>query len=109
MTSVCTVLAGSVLLGTPCLAAPPRNNPQPSPAPPTVPESSEPGTVAVDLTRSLDPNGFHAKVTQDQKIHVHLDLGRVFEQKGNLEAALMEYQQALGACERKGDRPEPLE
>ena len=41
-------------------------------------------------------------MTQDQRIHVHLDLGRVFEQKGNLEAALMEYQQALAACERKG-------
>ena len=58
--------------------------------------------MAVDLTRSLDPDGFRAKVTQDQRIHVHLDLGRVFEQKGNLEAALMEYQQALAACERKG-------
>lgn len=100
--SVCIALAASVLLGAPCLSAPPKKQTEPNPAPPPVPESSAPGTAAVDLTRSLDPNGFHATVTQDQKIHVHLDLGRVFEQKGNLEAALMEYQQALAACERKG-------
>jgi len=100
--SVCTVLAGSMLICSPCLSAPPRNNPESNPAPPPVPEGSAPGTVAVDLTRALDPNGFQAKVTQDQRIPVHLDLGRVFEQKGNLEAALMEYQQALAACERRG-------
>jgi Flp pilus assembly protein TadD len=57
--------------------------------------------VSLDLTRAIDPNGFSAKVSQDQRIHVHLDLGRVFEQNGNLEAALGEYQLALGACERK--------
>ena len=98
----CTVLAASMLICSPCLSAPQRNNPEPGPAPPPVPENSAPGTVSVDLTRSVDPNGFHAKVTQDQRIHVHLDLGRVFEQKGNPEAALMEYQLALAACERKG-------
>ncbi len=109
LTSVSAVLAGSVLLCSSSLSAPPQKNAEPNPAPPPVPESSAPGTVAVDLTRSLDPNGFRAKVTKDQKIHVHLDLGRVFEQKGNFEAALMEYQQALAACERQGGRPDTLD
>jgi Tetratricopeptide repeat len=102
LASAFTVLAGSALLCSPCQSAPPQKNAEQSTAPPSAPESSAPGTVAVDLSPSVDPNGFRAKVSQDQRIHVHLDFGRVFEQKGNLEAALMEYQQALAACERKG-------
>ena len=70
--------------------------------PPAVPQNLEPGTVAVDLTRAHDSHDFRPDVTRDQKIHVHIDLGRVFETRGNFEAALMEYQQALEACEHKG-------
>ena len=60
--------------------------------------------TAVNLNRIYDPEGFRKDVTPDQRIHVHIDLGRVFEVQGNLDAALSEYQQALAACEYKGIR-----
>jgi Flp pilus assembly protein TadD len=74
----------------------------PPSTPPAVPETVAPGTVAVNLTKAYDPNGFRKDVTQDQRIHVHIDFGRVFESQGKFEAALSEYQQALAACEHKG-------
>jgi tetratricopeptide (TPR) repeat protein len=83
-------------------ADPPGQKAQPPTAPVAVPETLEPGTVAVDLTRAHDPDAFRPNVTRGQRIHVHLDLGRVFESRGNHEAALLEYQQALAACERWG-------
>ena len=54
-----------------------------APTPPAAPETVAPGTVAVDLTKAYDPNEFHKDVTQDQRIHVHIDFGRVFESHGN--------------------------
>ena len=80
----------------------PGEKTDPPPTPPAVPETVAPGTVAVDLTRAHDPHEFRPDVTQDQRIHVHIDLGRVFETRGNFDAALSEYQQALAACEHKG-------
>jgi Flp pilus assembly protein TadD len=78
--------------------------PQPQAAPP--PQAPiEPGvsTVSVDLSR---PQGgdqsFTAEVTESQRFHVHIDLGRVFERQGNYEAALLEYQEALAVGERGG-------
>ncbi len=83
-------------------ADPPRKQADASSQPPATPANAAPGTVAVDLTNAYDPNGFRRDVTPDQRIHVHIDLGRVFETQGNPEAALMEYQQALAACEHHG-------
>ena len=104
---VMTLLSGIAVVSTMlvtanCKADPPWRKTNPPPTPPAAPDSVAPGTVAVDLTKAYDPHEFCKDVTQDQRIHVHLDFGRVFESQGNLEAALMEYQQALAACERKG-------
>ncbi len=95
-------LASSLLLTAPCMADPPWRKSDSPVAPPAAPDSVSPGTAAVDLTKAYDPNGFRKDVTQDQRIHVHIDLGRVFESQGNFDAALSEYQQALAACEQKG-------
>ncbi len=83
-------------------ADPPWRKTDPPPTPPVAPETAAPDTVSVNLSRTYDPNGFRKDVTQDQRIHVHIDLGRVFESQGNFEAALSEYQQALAACEHRG-------
>ena len=84
------------------MADPPWRKSDSPVTPPAAPDSVSPGTAAVDLTKAYDPNGFRKDVTQDQRIHVHIDLGRVFESQGNFDAALSEYQQALAACEQKG-------
>jgi Flp pilus assembly protein TadD len=70
--------------------------------PPITPQEAAPGTVSVDLTTAYQQNPFRATVTQDQRVHVHLDLGKVFEAQGNHEAALLEYQEALTASETRG-------
>jgi Flp pilus assembly protein TadD len=98
----CGAAVSLVVLSASCLAGPPRQQADPATAPPAAPEAAAPGTVAVDLTKAYDPSDFRKDATQDQRIHVHLDFGRVFENQGNFEAALMEYQQGLAACERKG-------
>ena len=49
---------------------------------------------------------FHQTVSNDQKINIHLDLGRTEEQRGNFEGAIAEYQKALDACSQgAGLRP----
>lgn len=75
---------------------------KPQPAVPTVPADAAPNTVSVDVNQPLDDITFHKDVTQEQRVKVHLDLGRVFESQGNHEGALLEYQEALAACEHKG-------
>jgi Flp pilus assembly protein TadD len=96
-------LAATLTLSTACHAGPPwKKNPQPDAAAPVVPEDVGANGVAVNLSQSASGTGFHKEVTQDQRILVHLDLGRVLESQGLPEAALTEYQQALAACERKG-------
>ncbi len=98
----CIAVVSTMLVTSSCKADPPWRKTDPPPTPPAAPEAVAPGTVAVDLTKAHDPNGFREHVTQDQRIHVHIDFGRVFESQGNFEAALAEYQQALAACEHKG-------
>jgi len=95
-------VVSTVLVTSSCKADPPWRKTDPPPTPPDVPQTVSPGTVAVDLTKAYNPNAFRKDVTQDQRIHVHIDFGRVFESQGNFEAALSEYQQGLAACEHKG-------
>lgn len=97
----CIAVVSTMLVTSSCKADPPWRKTDPPPTPPAAPETVAPGTVAVDLAKVYDPNGFRKDVTQDQRIHVHIDFGRVFESQGNFEAALAEYQQALAACEHK--------
>jgi Flp pilus assembly protein TadD len=75
---------------------------QPQPETPSVPQDAGPNTVSVDITRSHNEGTFRKDVTPEQRVNVHLDLGRVFETQGNHEGALLEYQEALAACENKG-------
>jgi Flp pilus assembly protein TadD len=98
----CLVAVLLLVFSTAGEASPPRNGGEPSPPLPDVPDGTAPGTVSVDLSRAIDPNPFRRGLTPGQRIHTHLDLGRVFEAHGNYEAALMEYQQGLAACERRG-------
>jgi Flp pilus assembly protein TadD len=98
----CVAVISTLVLSASSQAGPLSRKTEQNPSPPAAPEGLAPGTVAVDLTKAYDPNGFRKDVTQDQRIHVHLDLGRVFESQGNFEAALLEYQQGLAACEKKG-------
>jgi Flp pilus assembly protein TadD len=92
-------LAAALLAAVPAAgrAGPPSKGAEPSPPPPDVPD----GTVSLDLSRATDSMQFRKNPTPAQRIHTHLDLGRVFEKHGNYEAALMEYQQGLAACEKK--------
>ncbi|MFO0889325.1 MAG: tetratricopeptide repeat protein [Isosphaeraceae bacterium] len=89
-----------ILAAASSLAGPPRKSREEPP--PTLPDGADPNTVSVDLSRSADGPKFRRNLTPAQRIHTHLDLGRVFESQGNFEAALMEYQQGLAACERRG-------
>ncbi|MGO9601064.1 MAG: tetratricopeptide repeat protein [Isosphaeraceae bacterium] len=93
--------AATVVLAAGCLAAPTKSKKEPMASPPVAPENSGTTTASVDLTKAYEPNPFRHDVTTDQRIHVHIDLGRVFESQGNHEAALMEYEQALEACQKK--------
>ena len=93
--------AATVVLAAGCLAAPPKSQKEPVVSPPVAPENSETTTASVDLTKAYEPNPFRHDVTPDQRVHVHIDLGRVFESQGNHEAALLEYEQALEACQKK--------
>jgi Flp pilus assembly protein TadD len=101
------ILAGCVLCATlvssvGCQSVIQKPQAQPKPATPAVPQDVVPNTVSVDVSRSLDETTFHKDVTPEQRVKVHLDLGRVFETEGNHEGALLEYQEALAACENKG-------
>ena len=84
-----------------CHADPPTGEADRARGPGGSPEH-RPETVTVDLAKLHDPSGFRPDVTRDQRIHVHIDLGRVFEARETIDAALAEYQQALEACEHKG-------
>lgn len=101
LAALIAAVAIAVMPGT-IVAGPPDNKPDSTSTPPSVPESLQMGTVSADPTQPRDPNAFRPKVTRDQRIHVHIDFGRVFEARGNFEAALSEYLQALEACDHHG-------
>jgi Flp pilus assembly protein TadD len=48
---------------------------------------------------------FHEKATARQQFQVHIDFGRAFEAQGNLDAAILEYQDALKVTENKRRGP----
>ena len=78
------------------------------PATTTTPANSQstqediPTTASVDLGRTVGENiTFHQNATDRQRFQVHLDFGRVFENQGNLDQAIKEYQDALSTVETK--------
>jgi Flp pilus assembly protein TadD len=97
----CLLIGVSVLLSG-CHPGPWKRQQQPPPAPPQAPQDIAPAAVSVDLTKPLEQSPFRAEVTQDQRVKVHLDFGKVFESQGNYEAALLEYQEGLTAAEARG-------
>jgi Flp pilus assembly protein TadD len=59
-------------------------------------------TVAPSQSRASDPKTqFQEKATDRQRFQVHIDFGRVFETQGNIDAAILEYQDALAVVQSK--------
>lgn len=78
----------------------------PSPASATAataaPQNIPPAT-SVDVGRAVGENmTFHREATERQRFQVHLDFGKIFENQGNFDRRLQEYQAALTAAEAKG-------
>ncbi|QDV36569.1 tetratricopeptide repeat protein [Tautonia plasticadhaerens] len=88
----------------------PRVGPEaPEPIMPSVQETSASspmpfGSPPVSSTQPTDPEPL-PELTADRSVNLYLDLGRVFESKGQLEAAQAEYARAVEAIDRKVDRP----
>ncbi len=92
-------LAVITFLEAGCVVTPRQPASPPSPQAPQVPENAAPsGQVYQDPTKGANSD-FHAEATDEQRFHVHLDFGRVFESQGNLDRAVLEYQQALTVVE----------
>ena len=62
--------------------------------------------AGADQAASPNPRtDFHEKATPRQQFQVHIDFGRAFEAQGNLDAAIVEYQDALKVTENKRRGP----
>jgi Flp pilus assembly protein TadD len=97
------MLAG---LATGCATASrqPTATPVPAQVPATAPQDA-PATASVDLGRTaIEDTAFHPTATDRQRYQVHLDFGKVFENQGNFDRAIQEYQDALTAAETKKHR-----
>jgi Flp pilus assembly protein TadD len=87
------------LLGGGCVATQRQPATAPGPALPQVPEGAT-GAAAVSEDRAGSARtSFHETATDRQRFQVHIDFGRVFESQGNLDAAVIEYQDALAVLE----------
>lgn len=74
---------------------------QPPDAPGTV-NHGDTNTVAGNQAPVTDPKTrFQEKATDRQRFQVHIDFGKVFETQGNLDAAILEYQDALAVVQSK--------
>jgi Flp pilus assembly protein TadD len=73
--------------------------------PPDAPGTGNHGdtnTVAPNQAQLTDPKTqFQEKATDRQRFQVHIDFGKVFETQGNLDAAILEYQDALAVVQSK--------
>ena len=59
-------------------------------------------TPATNQARVTDPKTqFQEKATDRQRFQVHIDFGKVFEAQGNIDAAILEYQDALAVVQSK--------
>ena len=82
-------------------------------SPPAPPAGSDAvPTTSVDLSRAAGDNTtFHETATERQKFQVHIDFGKIFDARGNLDRAVQEYQDA-SRSPRPGDAassPRPIE
>ncbi len=53
------------------------------------------GTSTASAQGTPGKNDFREQPTDRQRFQVHIDFGRVFESQGNLDGAVLEYQDAL--------------
>jgi Flp pilus assembly protein TadD len=92
-------LAAITVLEAGCVVTPRQPATPPTPPPPQVPENAA-GSAQVHQNPTVGTKtDFHETATDEQRFHVHLDFGRVFETQGNLDAAVLEYQEALTVVE----------
>jgi Flp pilus assembly protein TadD len=83
-----------------CVAMP-RPAGQPADEPGAGPHNDS-KTVAANQAQVSDPKTqFQEKATDRQRFQVHIDFGRVFETQGNIDAAILEYQDALAVVQSK--------
>ncbi|HEX3449613.1 MAG TPA: tetratricopeptide repeat protein [Isosphaeraceae bacterium] len=77
----------------------PADQPQDEPAAGAQNDSK---TAMPNQARVSDPKTqFQEKATDRQRFQVHIDFGRVFETQGNIDAAILEYQDALAVVQSK--------
>jgi tetratricopeptide (TPR) repeat protein len=99
------LLASAAGLGLGCQAAARRRD-DPNPRPTNSPAKGATKTLNVSAGINADPGvvraGFEAKPQPGQEVGVRMELGRGHEQEGQLEAAAVDYQQALAALDKPG-------
>jgi Flp pilus assembly protein TadD len=81
---------------------------QPDPPPPPQSAANQDNLKAAGADQAILANprtDFHEKATDRQQFQVHIDFGRAFEAQGNLDGAILEYQDALKVIENKRRRP----
>ena len=92
-------LAAITVLEAGCVVTPRQPATSPTPPLPQVPENAA-GSAQVHQNATVGAKtDFHETATDEQRFHVHLDFGRVFETQGNLDAAVLEYQEAITVVE----------
>jgi Flp pilus assembly protein TadD len=70
--------------------------------PPAAGAQNDGRTVVSNQAGVSDPKTqFQEKATDRQRFQVHIDFGRVFETQGNIDAAILEYQDALAVVQSK--------
>jgi Tetratricopeptide repeat len=95
-----SALAGMLAQGSGCVTAPVRKDSDT--IPPAAPPDAK-GPSPSELAKASDPKSeFHKSATDRQRFQVHVDFGRIFEVKGDYDAAVLEYQDALTVLETKG-------
>ncbi len=85
-----------------CVSAP-RQADSSAPTPTTHDDAKAPAADQAPAANTR--TDFHEKATPRQQFQVHIDFGRAFEAQGNLDAAIVEYQDALKVTENKRRGP----
>jgi Flp pilus assembly protein TadD len=98
------VISAMAVISVGCAITPRQAAPAGAAAAPAGSEdaNSSPGDQAGVSNLKTD---FHEKPTDRQRFQVHIDFGRVFEAQGNLDGAVLEYQDALTVVENKRHGP----
>jgi Flp pilus assembly protein TadD len=102
--TLASCLATAAMLAGGCVMTPRQPAPTVVPNPQAVTQNvmgPAPATSGPVVDSSVT---FRETATDEQRFHVHLDFGRVFESEGNFEAAIQEYQDALTVAQTRGRR-----